>query len=168
MKAFAFSCLPLLAAAVLTGCGRSAMTTTDARATPTPTPADVAAERMRQKTSEAAQATGDYLKEQGKQLRADFKQTGEEFAKDREVWKRQIEEKTRQYQPQIDELKRKAATADGQAKVEMDKQVANLEVQRKKADEKLAQLRSASADAWETFKDSWKREQAAATPTPAP
>ncbi len=169
MKAVVFFYLPLLLAVALTGCDRLATSSPkDVQATPTPAPADVTADRMREKTSEAAQATGDYLKEQGKQLKANFKETSEELAKDREVWKRQIEEKTRQYQPQIDELKRKAAGADAQAKVEYEKQTANLEVQRKKADEKLVQLRSATADAWETFKESWKREQATETPTPAP
>lgn len=171
MKPFLLSCLVLSSLAVLAGCDRPAVSSAEAQATatPTPTPGDTtAADRMRAKNSEAAQATGDYLKEKGQQLKVELQNAGEQLGKDKEVWRRQLEEKKRQYQPQIDELKRKAATAGDQAKPEIDRQIAELEVQRQKADEKLAQLKAASGDAWEAFKARWKQEQAAETPKPTP
>lgn len=121
---------------------------------------------MNKENAEAARATGDFLKEKGAQLKASLRQAGDQIGIDKESLQKQLEQARRDYQPQIDELKRRAAAAGEEAKPELNRQISNLEDQRKKADVKLDQLKSATGDAWKTFKARWKEEQAAATPLP--
>ena len=169
MKTFALPCLVLSVTALLAACDHPTVKVTEAaQPTASPSPVDTTAERMRAKNREAARATGDYLKERGDELKANLQKAGDQLGMDKEVWRQQLEEKKRQYQPRIDALKRKAAAAGEQAKPDYDRQIARLEVQRQKADEKLAQLKAASGDAWEAFKSRWKQEQSAETPSPTP
>ena len=166
MKMLLLPCLACLSVVVFAGCGRAPVSPRQAQATPLPTATPSAAERMNKENAEAARATGDFLKEKGAQLKASLRQAGDQLGIDKENLQKQLEQARRDYQPQIDELKRRAAAAGEEARPELNRQIANLEDQRKKADVKLDQLKSATGDAWKTFKARWKEEQSQKIPAP--
>ena len=164
MKTHLFAGAMLLCATALNACVKQPPPAVRAEATPTPAAVDegvdLTAERMRRKTGEAAAAINDYLKANEPRLRQKFQKIGDKFTRDKDVWRQKLLQEKENLQPQIDQLKAKASQLDPKARAAIDQQTASLEQQSRAADEKLAELESATADGWKAFKSKLKDEDA--------
>ncbi len=165
----------LLAAAALIGCVKQPPPPRRVQATPTPAAVDegmdATAAHMRRKTAEAAAAIDNYLKVNQPKLHEKFAKLGDKFTRDKDNWRQKLLQKKQELQPQIDALKQKAAEVDPKARAAIDEEAAALEQESKGADEKLAELESATVDGWKEFKQRLKAEDASkqdTPPTPVP
>ena len=98
----------------------------------------VTAGDVKQKVSEAAGTAADYAEQQRRQFVADAQ--------------RQLDG----IDAKIVEWKAKAKDAKADAKTAMDESLRELEKQRKEAADKLAELKSSGADAWENVKQGFQ------------
>lgn len=162
-------CALALLAACLPGCERhSAEPPASQPPTPTPVPADAAAERMKSKTGDALAATGDFVKEKGGQVKSSLGELADQFSKEKDSYRQKLEQEQRDLAPQIDALKERAARAGDTVRAEFNAQAAALEGQRQRAGQRLDQLKGATREGWESFKDRWRAEDTSPSKSPAP
>ena len=121
-----------------------------ARATPTPTPA--LEQQVEVDAKNAVALARDFLKKKGGDTGLNLQDAEEELKNGRDLFRRKLHKEHKDLQPQIDELKRRAAAADAAGKVELDRQIAALEVEASKAGTKLQKLQAAGEDALKAFK----------------
>lgn len=92
------------------------------------------AQEVKQKTSEAVQAAGEYTKEQKEEIQKSF------------------EEKLSKLSAEIKELKSDAQTATGNAKQSLEKDIKNLEAKQKSLKKDMVRLKESSGKAWTEMK----------------
>jgi chromosome segregation ATPase len=108
---------------VAAGCGDSNTTTSE-----------VTGEDVRKEAAEAVEATAQY--------------TRQEMA----TFTAQVEDKLQTADRKMDELQAKARELQGEARQSIDQEIQELKVKRDKASSQLAELKSASANAWDDMK----------------
>ena len=173
----------------LAGCGKhDAAQPPIAQPSPSPTVAttstdnkDFSAKNIRHKADQAAVALEKFLKDQDPKLRDKFQRladkVSDKLGKDKDHWREKLEEKRRELQPQIAQLKQQMGAADGDKnKDKLRDALSKLEGRSQDTDKKLAELEAAGADAWGQFKAQLKKDEANDgntpptddTPTPTP
>jgi cytochrome c556 len=108
---------------VAAGCGDSNTTTSE-----------VTGEDVRKEAGEAVEATAQYTKQE------------------METFTAQVEDKLQTADRKMDELQAKARELQGEARQSIDQEIQELKVKRDKASSQLAELKSASANAWDDMK----------------
>jgi uncharacterized protein HemX len=116
----------LLALGALAGCGDNEQTQSK--------PAAVTKEDVKNKAAEAYDTTKAYTQEQ------------------MQAFREQTESRLAEYEKEIDQLQAKAEKLEGDAKAKADQQLTVLRQKRDAVSEKLKELGSSSANAWEQIK----------------
>lgn len=84
---------------------------------------------------------------------------------DKDAYVQKAKARLDQWNADIDKLKAQAAEASADARIEYEKQIAELRAQRDTFEEKLKEIRNANEDAWRDmsagFEQAWKNMSAA-------
>jgi len=70
----------------------------------------------------------------------------------KDAYQEKIEAQLKEWSAKLREMKAKADKATADAKIEMDKQIDHLRAQKDAAQQKLNEIKGASAESWETLK----------------
>jgi len=70
----------------------------------------------------------------------------------KEAYQEKMEAQLKEWTAKLAEMKAKADLASADAKVHLDQQIAQLRARKEAAQQKLNEIRAASADSWETLK----------------
>lgn len=155
------------------GCGRQATPppVVEARASPTPAPADdlfsrkdFDSDKLRAKADKAVASLGKYLDREDPKLRAKFEKLGnklaDRFGQDKDHWREKLQAKRHDLEPQIEKLKERLAREGGQAKDKLRDQLSDLQRQSDSTDQKLSKLEAIGADAWKQFRAHLRDDEA--------
>ncbi len=151
----------------LPACGRSGSDKTPpAQASASPTPKDEldkGANRLKTKAQGAFAAVENYLLRQNPKLR-------EKFDRDRAKWRDKLQQQQKDLQPQIDHLKDQLEHVDSTAtREQLHGDLARLEAESKRTEQRLTELEAASQEAWKSFKQRLREDQSShVTPSPTP
>ena len=145
---------------------------------PTPTPKsasnddkDFSAKNIRHRADQAANSLERFLKDQDPKLRDKVQRladkVSDKLGKDKDHWREKLEQQRRQLMPQIEQLKQQLGQTDGDKnKQKLKDALSKLESKGQDTDKKLAELETASADAWKQFKARLKEDEARDNDTP--
>ncbi len=110
----------------------------------------VGCSNTREEAREEASRTGEAAREAGQDVSAAAK-------RDREEFQRRTEARLDEFGRKIDEMQTKAKNATGAAKAKWDREVAELEDERRAARAKYNEMKNSADNNWESFKDEVSR-----------